>query len=676
MISDAPTRGILHPGLLLGLVAVAVWTAWAWLDGGHPAWAASPLGLVLVGLLGLGVFLAGPGEHAAERLRLATLGLLVGFCGWNFASILWAGSPGDAWAGANKTLVYVAAFALFALWPMTPRTLDAILGAFALAVAGTAGIVLARAYAADDPSRFFVEARLLAPTGYVNANVALWSAALWPALHLGARRDVSVALRGVYLASAAILIQAAVLGQTRAWLVAAPLAAAVYVLLQRQRLRAVLSFAIVGGVSLIAIRALLAVYDDGLASEGLAGPLEHALRLSAVSAVLAGAAGVAWGRLDRRVTLTHGAARALGVATIALVVLAAGLGGVRAAAAVEDPRAWAEEHWRDFTCSYCPSETPGSRFTGTLSSDRYQAWSIAWHEFTQHPVAGIGADNFATSYLRHRTDPYVNPRYPHSLPLRLLSQLGVVGTLLLAAGTALAFFLALRAWMRLDPGPAGAVGAALTAFVYWALHGTADWFWEIPALSAPAFGLLGAASAATGSELRALPSPKLAVRVGLAVVLAASTISLGVTWLASSLERAAARTWVRAPETSYSRLELASRLDPLSADPLVLKGSIALKRRDWAEASSALLRAENREPDNWYVQLQLGVLAAATGNFPEADRRLRASRRLNPLDPIAALTQRLAARRVRLDPDTVDRMYVREAQRLFDRPIFELHRAR
>jgi hypothetical protein len=677
MISDVPTRETLQPGLLLGLVAVGVWTAWAWLDGGHPAWAANPLGLVLVGLLGLGVFLARPAEQAAGRLRLTVLGLLVGFSAWNFLSMLWAGSPGDAWTGANKTLVYVVGFALFALWPMTPRTLDTILGAFAVTVAGTATIVLARSYAAEDPSRFFVEARLLAPTGYVNANVALWSAALWPALHLGARRDVPVALRGLYLASAAILVQAAVLGQTRAWLVAAPLGTAAYLLLQRQRLRAVLSLAIVCGVSLVAIPSLLAVYDEGLAGEGLAGPLDHALRLSAVSAVIAAAAGAAWGWLDGRISLTRSVARTLGTATVAVVVLAAGVGVVRAAAAVEDPSAWAEDHWRDFTCAYCPSEERGSRFTGTLSSDRYQAWSIAWHEFTQHPVAGIGADNFAASYLRYRTDPYVNPRYPHSLPFRLLSQLGLVGTSLVAAGTALALFLALRARRRLDPGPAGAVGAALTVFVYWAVHGTADWFWEIPVLSAPAFALLGAASAATaGGELRAPAAPRRAVRVAVGVLVAASTASLGVTWLASSLERAAARTWVEAPETSYSRLELASRLDPLSADPLVLKGSIALKRRDWVEASSSLLRAEVREPDNWYIHLQLGVLAAARGDFAEADRRLRASRRLNPLDPIAALTQRLAARRVRLDPDTVDGMYVREVERLFDRPVFELHRAR
>ena len=245
-IQANPNRTV-SPGLVLGLVAVAVWTAWAWLEGGHPAWAANPLGLVLLGLLGLGVFLVGPGEHAAEPLRVAMLGLLVAFAGWNFLSILWADTPGDAWAGANKTAVYVASFALFALWPMTPRTFTVILGAFALAVAGTAAVVLLRAGFADDAGRFFGDFRLIAPIGYVNANVALWTAGLWPALYLGARRDIPVALRGLFLAAASLLVQIALLGQTRAWLIALPVAAAVYLLLQRQRLRAVLAIAIVAG---------------------------------------------------------------------------------------------------------------------------------------------------------------------------------------------------------------------------------------------------------------------------------------------------------------------------------------------------------------------------------------------------------------------------------------------
>ena len=326
------------PGLVLGLVAVAVWTAWAWLEGGHPAWAANPLGLVLLGLLGLGVFLVGPGEHAAEPLRVAMLGLLVAFAGWNFLSILWADTPGDAWAGANKTAVYVACFALFALWPMTPRTLTVILGAFALAVAGTAAVVLLRAGFAEDAGRFFGDYRLIAPTGYVNANVALWTAGLWPALYLGARRDVPVALRGLFLAAASLLVQIALLGQTRAWLIALPVAAGVYLLLQRQRLRAVLAMAIVAGSSLFAIPALVAVYDDGIAGAGLEGLLDHALRLTAVSVAIAGLAGVAWAVLDSRVTITSRLARRLGVA-VAVVAVARGVARDRRRSCVRRPPA-------------------------------------------------------------------------------------------------------------------------------------------------------------------------------------------------------------------------------------------------------------------------------------------------------------------------------------------------
>ena len=33
----------------------------------------------------------------------------------------------------------------------------------------------------------------------------------------------------------------------------------------------------------------------------------------------------------------------------------------------------------------------------------------------------------------------------------------------------------------------------MVTFAYWAVHGSVDWFWELPALAAPAFAWLGLA---------------------------------------------------------------------------------------------------------------------------------------------------------------------------------------
>ena len=58
-------------------------------------------------------------------------------------------------------------------------------------------------------------------------------------------------------------------------------------------------------------------------------------------------------------------------------------------------------------------------------------------------------------------------------------------------------------------------GAALLPLVVWVIHGSIDWFWEIPALSGPALGFLGVAgalgAASTASRAitarRAVPAP-------------------------------------------------------------------------------------------------------------------------------------------------------------------------
>ncbi|MGE5690742.1 MAG: O-antigen ligase family protein [Pseudomonadota bacterium] len=673
-----PAPRALGASLPLCAASLAVWLSWTWFEGGHSDTALAPGGVVLLALLVLSLALRGPGLLATSRTRAGMAACLAAFAAWNALSIAWADFPGDAWAGADKAGVYVAGFLLLALWPIPPRLLDLLLGAFALGVGLTAAVVFLRAVGAADPAAAFYDDRLVSPTGYVNANVALWMCALWPAVHLGSRRDVPAALRAAFLATGALLVDVAVLGESRAWLALMPLAAGLFVLLQAQRLRALLGLAVVGGAAAVALRPLLDVYERAADGASLGPPLDTAAPFVAAAALVAAAAGVVWAAVDARVVPSPRAMRIAGVAVVAGAVVVAAVAAVAAARDVDSPRAWVSEKWDEFRCPYCPGSSGGSRLTGTLSNDRYRMWTIAWDAFEEHPVRGIGADNYAAEYLLRRTDPYFQPRYPHSLPLRLLSQLGVVGTALLVVPLALAVALALRARRRLPPPQAGAVGAAVAIFGYWALHGSVDWFWELPALAAPALAFLGAASAVEPEAGAGTPTGRARswvpwVAAVLAVALAAS---LAARWLADSLEAAAARTWVAQPDLAYRRLDTAARLDPLSAEPLVLEGSIALKRGEAARASDALRDALRREPRNWYAAFQLGVLAASRGDFATASRRLLEVRRLNPRDPIPALVERLVRRRVRIDPERVDELYLDQLELLFDRPVFERHRVR
>ncbi len=52
------------------------------------------------------------------------------------------------------------------------------------------------------------------------------------------------------------------------------------------------------------------------------------------------------------------------------------------------------------------------------------------------------------------------------------------------------------------------------------VHGSVDWFWEIPALSAPAFAFLGAACALEPGRERTASAPALVPLAGAGVALA------------------------------------------------------------------------------------------------------------------------------------------------------------
>src|SRR6202035_2319323 len=134
----------------------------------------------------------------------------------------------------------------------------------------------------------------------------------------------------------------------------------------------------------------------------------------------------------------------------------------------------------------------GTRLLSGLGSNRYDFYRVALHEFTAHPILGIGVDNFQQQYLRlgHSEE---TPHYPHSLELRTLTQTGLLGALLAIVGLAAALLAGWRAIRRADPLGRTVAAAALGGFLYWVLHGSFDWFWEFAGLGAPAFALLGVA---------------------------------------------------------------------------------------------------------------------------------------------------------------------------------------
>jgi O-Antigen ligase len=446
-----------------GVLAIVLFAWWATADGGYApgAWYPGAL-LVLAALAGC----VRPGSYRAlpPAARWA-LAAFAGFTVWSFCSIIWADARGDAWDGANRTLLYLTVFALFAGVAWTAGEVAAGLGAFALATAGIGAWEIAWALAGDAPA-VFVDGRLEAPIGYENASAALFLAAFWAAVLVAARRQTPSIGRGVLLAAAGLLLELTILSQSRGSLVAGAVTLAVAVALVRPRTPLLLALSAVALVAGASLPALLSVYDGGApGGEPDLGAVVVAMGLSAAALFAAGLGlepAARWAAEHARPSRAR-----LMAAAAAVVVCAAG-GLVLAGGPTAAARSVAD-----------------SRFADGPGSGRYDFWRVAGLEFARNPVGGVGADNFAHDYVRDR-QRREEPLYPHSLVLRAVAQTGAVG------GALLALFLGAVA-MSVRPGEGIAV-AALVVGAVWVSHGAIDWLWEVPAVGTPAMAALGVAA--------------------------------------------------------------------------------------------------------------------------------------------------------------------------------------
>ena len=95
-----------------GGLAVVLFAWWATADGGYAPGAWYPGALLVLAALA-GCVRPGSYRQLSPPSRWA-LAAFAGFTVWSFCSIVWADARGEAWDGANRTLLYLTVFALFA----------------------------------------------------------------------------------------------------------------------------------------------------------------------------------------------------------------------------------------------------------------------------------------------------------------------------------------------------------------------------------------------------------------------------------------------------------------------------------------------------------------------------------------------------------------------------------
>jgi O-Antigen ligase len=700
------------PATLPALVAIALFVVWATSQAGYPLTHWAPGGLVVLALLALAA--------AVLRVRLAemplpvklALGSLAAYTALSYLSILWAAVPADAWEGANRTLVYLLVFALFATWRQHGASAALLLVVWMLAMVGLAAFVLlhVNSAAAASVSEMFPGGRLTYPSGYANANAAQWLMAFWPALLLVRTRELHWSLRGLLAGGAVLLAEVALLSQSRGSLYATPVVLVLVFLLLPQRTRTFAALIPIAAGIAVAAPSVLHVGNRLDEHEEVVRATLH----SAVTATLLASVAVALvvalaAAIESRIELSQASASRTNrvVGTIAIATLIAVLAGGWAAAG--DPIARLEHGWHTFKGGYSANSKGGDRLTSGLGSSRYDFYRVALDEFKAHPLAGIGADNFQQQYLaKGHSDE--TPHYPHSVELRTLTQTGIVGVLIALLGLGAALVAVARAGLlrrarQVDPLGAAVAAAAFSGFVYWLVHGSFDWFWEFAGLGAPAFALLGLACALApsravadsgaavagpgqrgeqtqesrtaaadvaieGARARGRASSErarlgrgVALGVGVAALLVMAA-SLVMPWLSQLQVEHAAQIWTKAPHKAYAALDDAASLNPLSDEANLEAGSIALRFGDLTRADRQFALALGRVPGDAYATLERGAIASTRNERANALRFFEADVLLDPRNQLAQ--QALASVRLgkMVDVDELNRAILLKAQQL------------
>ncbi len=703
-----PSRATAIAGVVIMALLCAVSLGLAFRSGAYgPAdWLPFLIGLAALAIV---VSVSGP-VVLFGRLQKALLALFGAQAVWTTASILWATSLGNAWQEINRTFLYAVGVALaFA----AVRWAGSVgVKALAALVTGAVGVValviLIRLGVSDDPLRLFVGGRLNYPITYYNGLASLLMIGFWlamgmanapgvghlrrrrgdpptagaepPVARASARADESPPrqfprwTQPLLLALSVFLIELALLPQSRGALWAFFLVVPFFVILSPHRFRALIDLAIVALPVVLfwgRINGVYAAIQDNTPLDAALGTALRAVGYSVLMVLVAWA--ITWvverviGSLSRRLRFW------IGIALIVLAVAGAAGGLIYADVRTGSLGDYLGDRWAEFTGdSVGETGDSGSRFAAVGLNGRLTQWKVAAKAFSENPVLGLGAQNFELYYYQHRTT-LLEVRQPHSQPMQLLSELGFPGLLLWIAFVVLALVRAGVLRFR-APGRAeqALIAAVMTAALSWFIHSSADWLWQLAAVTLPAMmlfgGLIGAGATRSSSEPLAVSrmgarasaraSRRLNVTRAIFAVLALAVLA-SATFPYLSLRYFNLAAGAPNPEVATARASTAAALDPTSVLPFSARAAAHRTAAAQAPAGSsdqveqlklaaaAWVEATDREPGSWLYFYQAAEVfltarnaAVAAGAYSAAEELgtsartyLEEARRLNPLSP-------------------------------------------
>jgi O-antigen ligase len=519
-------------------------------------------------------------EQVVDHGAVALVGGFVAVGVWTALSATWSRSVPRTMLELERDLVYVALATAVLLLCNSAGRWQLMWGLCAgLVVVAALALVV---YLASTPKFDATQGYLLFhPVGYANALGGLMALAV-PLLVAFAAYDPRRAVRSVSGASVVVSTVALFLTQNRAGFVA--LGVALVVWLSRtdapaRALAATLELAVPVGVALLTIK-LLGLFDTHRQVADLAwrrvgagGVVAFAVVVSAFGAARLRRLRLPHARVAYRAQIGAGAAVALAGLAFCLALMGAG--------------------------------------------NRAQYWRVAWHSFERHLLLGTGAGTFDEQWLRYRGTG-LSVQDAHSLYLETLSELGVVGLLLLLALLAIPIVVSRR---TRDP----LTTACLAAYCAFLVHAGFEWDWEMPVVIVSGLVLASVLVRSRAGAI-AFPLPRFGRFAGAAVAALLAAFALVALVGNSDLvaaERQIARGDLGAATVQATR---AKRLLPWSSEPWLVIADVRSRSLDAAGSRAALRQAIARDGADWSLWFRL----AAVSHGNERAVALRRAVALNP----------------------------------------------